>query len=85
MRSFVRYVRLHLQLGIYPYIEDFLIAVATSLQFAKDCICISSLLRNCGFQRKEKKGCWDGCRRIEHLGSIIDTEKILFCVPKKRM
>ena len=85
MRPMVQYIRQHLHLRIHPYMDDFLIAVRSRAKLKKAREKVAALLRHCGLQRKVGKGCWEGARRLEHLGFIIDTKKLLFGITEARL
>ena len=85
MRPMVQYVRQQLRLRIHPYMDDFLIAVKSRAKLIKARQKVGALLENCGLQRKVGKGCWEGGRRLQHLGFIIDTKKLLFGITESRL
>lgn len=78
MRPLVQYIRQHLRPRIHPYMDDFMVATSTHGKLSEDSSRVADLLRSCGLKRNLEKGCWEGSRRIEHLGFIIDTEGMLF-------
>lgn len=85
MRPFVRYIRNTLRLRIHPYMDDFLVAVVSHSDLPETRSRLDSLLTDCGLARKVGKGCWEGSQRIEHLGFIIDTKKMVFGITPRRM
>lgn len=85
MRPMVRYVRQQLHLRIHPYMDDFLVAIRSHAKLLKAREKVGSLLVSCGLQRKVGKGCWEGARRLEHLGFMIDTKKMLFGITDARL
>lgn len=85
MRPFVRYIRHKLRRRVHPYMDDFLIACASQRSLAKAKTQIVALLSHCGLRRKVGKGCWEGSTRLEHLGFIIDTRKMVFGVKESRL
>lgn len=52
--------------------DDFLISISTSGKIRKAPSRLAKVLSSCGIKRKLKKGCWEGSKRIEHLGFVIE-------------
>ena len=46
---------------------------------------LDQLLLKAGLRRKRRKGCWDGSPRLDHLGSVIDTNAQVFGITDKRV
>lgn len=83
MGTMVRYVRSHIRDRIHPYMDDFLVDSRTHGKLLKVRSRIYALLKGCRLKMKEENGCWDGSRRIEHLGFIVDKEKMVFGITAK--
>lgn len=82
MRGFVRYMREKLGYRVMPYIDDFLVISARVGRVAQESdvtdarIRVTRLIKRLGITRKVGKGCWEGSRKIDHLGVHIDSEKM---------
>ena len=65
---------------VLPYIDEFLAAPCRYERPSTQADCrrarkrLSVLFGRLGIMRHEEKGCWEGGRRVEHLGKLIDME-----------
>jgi hypothetical protein len=76
---------------VLAYLEDFLICPAKAGRIAgvRDCQratqIIDKLLYSLGLARHPTKGEWNGSTRVEHLGCVIDTVSMRFCVAPRKI
>lgn len=89
MRGFVRHLRSTCGYLVLPYIDDFLVAAAppgraaTEEDAAAGRQVMLDLFDRLGIVRKVGKECWEGSRKIDHLGMHIDTKEMQVFVADK--
>lgn len=91
MRPIVQHLRVKKTYRVLPYIDDFAAAPSPhgTAATTEDCtaagIYLDGLFARIGIVRHPDKGCWAGTRHLEHLGMLIDTEKMRVFVTDKKI
>lgn len=80
MRPLVQHLRENMEYRVMAYIDDFAAApsphgtTATFVDCKKAGEYLEALFGRLGVVRATEKGCWEGTKKLEHLGMLVDTE-----------
>jgi len=72
-------------LRLLPFLDDFLFLCDTREQALRDRAHVQRTLDLLGLARNEKKGAWEPCQVLEHLGLEIDTVRGEFRAPAAKL